>query len=244
MNSRKTLGTPILMYHKVGAPVASPNDRFLNVSQRNFARQMQAISRLGYRAITFSKLAHALESSSPLPRRSFTVTFDDGYQCVADFAAPVLAKCGWPATIFVVSGYAGKSNAWDEEAGLPVLPLMDWPQLLHLQSEGWEISGHTMSHPKLDLLDEGEARRELQESKQQIEEKIGQAITTFCYPYGRLSRRTPELVRDAGYRAACTTRSGIANIQQDRWLLPRVKVASRDGVAGLLYRLYIRPLLP
>ena len=43
---------PVLMYHKVGAPVASPADTFLNVPAPVFARQMRFLARTGHQAVT------------------------------------------------------------------------------------------------------------------------------------------------------------------------------------------------
>ena len=60
---------PILMYHKVGAPVESNVDTFLNVSARSFERQMRLLARLGYRGITFTEAAAALFEGASLPRK-------------------------------------------------------------------------------------------------------------------------------------------------------------------------------
>ncbi|MDQ2686250.1 MAG: hypothetical protein M3Y28_00110, partial [Armatimonadota bacterium] len=64
-----------------------------------------------------------------------------------------------------------------------------------------------------------------------------------CYPFGHINARTPELVRRAGFRAACTTRSGLACAANDPFLQPRVKVYD-PSIAVFLYRLLIRPTLP
>lgn len=235
---------PVLMYHKVGAPVAAARDRFLNVSATHFRRQMRALSRLGYQARPFADIVRALRGEICLPPRTVAITFDDGYQCIGDAAAPILAEFGFPATIFAVSQGAGRSNAWDRATGQPELPLLGWPELRALDAAGWEIGGHTRSHPHLDQLEDGAALREIALGKAEIEAEIGRTCQTFCYPFGHLSARTPGLVRAAGFLGACTTRSGLASARYDFCLLPRVKVASQDGVSGLLYRMLARPHLP
>src|SRR5207248_2778828 len=138
---------PILMYHKVGAPVASKADRFLNVSTSDFERQMAALQRLGYTGITFTKAARGLSGNSTLPRKPVCITFDDGYCCVDDRAAPILREAGWPATVFVPTAFAGRANDWEEETDHPILPIMDWPALRTLEESGWEMAGHTRTHP-------------------------------------------------------------------------------------------------
>lgn len=235
---------PILMYHKVGATVEHPGDTFLNVSGEAFERQMRALARMQYHALTFAQIVGMLRSGQPLPRRVFAVTFDDGYECVGDVAAPILAEYGFPATVFVVSGAAGGMNTWDGVTGRPLLPLMAWERLRELRDAGWEMAGHTRTHPHLNELDDTTALQEIAEGKAAVEEAMGSPLQTFCYPFGHFNTATPGLVRTAGFTGACTTRSGLARRDTDPFLLPRVKIAYRDGVAGLLYRLMVRPRLP
>ena len=235
---------PILMYHKVGAPVGSKADTFLNVSVRSFERQMRLLRRLGFSGIRLDEAAKGLFEGKQLPRKPVCVTFDDGYGNVAQSALPALHQLNWPATVFVPTAYVGATNKWDEGSGYPLLPIMSWPELKTLAGQGWEISGHTQTHPKLAELSDDHALREMRDGKSEIEANIGTPVSTFCYPFGSVGSRTPELCRQAGFRAACTTRSGLARADSDPFLLPRVKIAYRDDVWGLLYRLLIRPRLP
>lgn len=235
---------PILMYHKVGLPVELRADTFLNVSADSFRRQLRAMAHLGYRAQTFGAVVHAISHGHALPSRTFCITFDDGYQCIGDVAAPILAEFGFPATVFVVADHVGGRNLWDQQEGRPVLPLLDWDALRQLQTQGWELAGHTLSHPHLDALDDGRAYTEILQGGQTIYQQTGVRPTTFCYPFGHFNLRTPGLVLAAGFSGACTTRSGLAYLNMDPFLLPRVKVGYRDRVTGLLYRLMICPHLP
>ncbi|MDW8208691.1 MAG: polysaccharide deacetylase family protein [Chloroherpetonaceae bacterium] len=234
---------PILMYHKVGAEHGGHADSFLNVRARDFQRQMQLMATLGYRTRPFAEIVDALTRGRSLPRRTFAVTFDDGYSCVGVHAAPALEVHGFVATVFVVSGAAGGTNLWDRSTGWPELPLMGWEELRRLHALGWEIAGHTASHPRLACLEDAVAQAEILEGKKAVEAQLGCALKTFCYPFGSFNPRTPALVRAAGFEGACTTRSGLAQPGMDPFLLPRVKVAYRDRVSGLLYRLFVRPLL-
>src|SRR5437016_3033424 len=108
---------PILMYHRIGVPVASKADTFLNVSTRSFGRQMRLLQRIGYEGITFAHAVEGLFHGKPLPRRPICVTFDDGFVNVAENAAPVLAEMRWPGTVFLPTAYAGGENEWEAESG-------------------------------------------------------------------------------------------------------------------------------
>ena len=234
---------PILMYHKVGAAVSTKADTFLNVSQRSFERQMRVLKRLGYVGMTFAEGIERLQDGKPLPKKPVCVTFDDGYVSVSDFAAPVLRQLGWPGTVFVPTAYVGKSNTWDEAAGYPLLPIMDWPQLKTLRAEGWEMAAHTRTHPRLGDIGDEEAEEDIRRGSEDLRSNLGESARTFCYPFGSYNPRTPDIVRDSGFLAACTTKSGLGRPSMDPLLLPRVKVAYRDDVWGFYYRLVIRPRL-
>lgn len=235
---------PILMYHKVGSPIRTSGDRHVNVDAGNFKRQMRVLADLGYHARTFAEVAEALSLGLDLGPRNFVVTFDDGYASVGEHARPVLAECGFPATVFIVSRRVGMVNDWDVASGKPSLPLLDWAALRDLIGAGWEIGGHTATHPHLDVLDDRAALEDIAAGKSELERALATTLRTFCYPFGHLNAQSPSLVRAAGFSGACTTRTGLAAPHTDPFLIPRIKVAYSDGPFGLLYRMFVRPGLP
>ncbi len=235
---------PVLAYHKVGAPVHSSTDHFLNISPANFKKQMLAFYRMGYSTITFSELADYILQGRRLPSKTFVVTFDDGYRCVGEFAAPILSDFGFRATVFIVSSRVGEFNVWDIPLQRPLVPLMDWDEIRSLEKKGWEIGGHTHTHPHLDTLSQDDAFEEIMRGKIETEKNIQTSLTTFCYPAGRTNISTPDIVRKCGFNGACTVKTGLVNNHQNPYLLPRINVAYKDGITGLLYRMLLRPSLP
>jgi peptidoglycan/xylan/chitin deacetylase (PgdA/CDA1 family) len=233
---------PVLMYHRIIPAPRWSKDHFLGTHVKDFHRQMRALAFLGYQSRCFREIVEAHSNHLALPRRTVSITFDDGYRCTEEVALPILSSLGYSATVFVVSGCVGGVNAWDVATGYLSLDLMDWDSLRRLQQQGWEIGGHTRSHPHLDRLSDAGAYAEILACKQAIEANLGIPASTFCYPYGDYRSSTPSLVRLAGFHGACTTRSGLARRQNDPFLQPRVK--PYDGVAGLLYRILLRPWLP
>lgn len=235
---------PILMYHNIGAEKACSSDTCLNVPARDFARQMRLLARLGYRAVTFREAVIGLRGEGPLPPRPFCITLDDGFRCAADHALAVLRPLGWSPTVFVASDWLGCIYAPGGKPANETDRVMDAEELRSLVAQGWEIAGHTRSHALLGSLSDAAASDEIIGGADDLSTVIGERPSTFCYPGGSFNDRTPLLVREAGMHGACTTRSGLARAGMDLHLLPRIKPATRDGMAGFLYRFFVRPWLP
>jgi peptidoglycan/xylan/chitin deacetylase (PgdA/CDA1 family) len=87
--------------------------------------------------------------------------------------------------------------------------LMSVDQVVDLSRRGHEVGSHTMTHPLLPQLDDAELARELRESRSTLEGWLGAEVAGFCYPNGDLDDRVALQVREAGYRYACTTATGI-----------------------------------
>ncbi len=77
-----------------------------------------------------------------------------------------------------------------------------------LAEEGHEIGSHSMSHALLPELDEHALRYEIGESRRIIEQNLGIGVFSFCYPNGDADGRVVEMVKNAGYTQAVTTRWG------------------------------------
>jgi peptidoglycan/xylan/chitin deacetylase (PgdA/CDA1 family) len=61
-----------------------------------------------------------------------------------------------------------------------------------------------------------EAKRQIIESKKILEQKLGENVQYFCYPYGEYNQAVAEMVKESGYKAATTTKLGLTNSPFDR----------------------------
>ncbi|MCG5212676.1 polysaccharide deacetylase family protein [Streptosporangium sp. KLBMP 9127] len=215
---------PILMYHSV---TDSPNDetRPLAVRPADFAEQLAYLGAQGFTPLTLAQLVAVANDTSgrAMPARPVVVTFDDGY---ADFhaeALPVLQRHGFPATVFLTSGWV--EDAGEEAAGRPLDAMLTWSQVREAVSCGIEIGGHSHSHPQLDQLPGAELRQELRHNKALVEDRIGRPVTTMAYPYGYSSARVRREVRAAGYVAACAVANDLSATGDDVLAMPRLTIA-------------------
>lgn len=200
-------GLPVFTYHKIARRPWKAKWRSLYLSPRDFDRQMRELAEAGYTTARLSEPRPRCFN----PKRKFAITFDDGYQSVAEHAAPVLRKYGFTAIQFIVAGELGGTNRWDVAEGEVPAPLMDAAQIRAWLEAGHEIGSHTLSHPRLSRLSPAALREEVRASKSRLEDTFGVAIRHFCYPYGDYDERVVAEVARAGYETACThLQSGVS----------------------------------
>jgi peptidoglycan/xylan/chitin deacetylase (PgdA/CDA1 family) len=91
-------------------------------------------------------------------------------------------------------------------------------QIKWLDSKGHTIGGHTVTHPEC-IRDLGKDLQywEIQKNKDTLEKIIGKPLTKFCYPKGRYSETTKELVKKCGYKEARTTKVFFLGHSEDSY---------------------------
>lgn len=103
----------ILGYHRVVEDfdsVSMSDMPSMLVGVEMFERQLDVIGRR-FRFVGLDEVGEAVRSGAPFEQPVAAVTFDDGYQDVADNALPVLKRKGIPAAMFVVTELVGR-RAW------------------------------------------------------------------------------------------------------------------------------------
>lgn len=159
------------------------------------------------------------------------LTFDDGYRNFLEHAWPLCVERGFPATVFPVAAYVGRTNAWD--LSFPRTQHLTWLELRELADAGVGIGAHTDTHPFLSRIPVERARREIQDSRRRLEDGIGARVRVFAYPHGDSSPDVQALVEDAGYEAAFSLDPRTPFAEAERWRLPRTAVYATDGPRGI-----------
>lgn len=226
-------GPVMLMYHAVTPGKDKPTWPWA-VSKQAFCDQLDFLAAEGYATPTMGELVAAPEHYAG--RRVAVITFDDGYLDNL-YACEALASRGMRATWFIVSGSVGHAPAWPAD-GRPDGRLLNADELRTMQEAGMEIGSHTVSHLRLTETDDARLMQELTQSKADLENLLGRAVGSFAYPYGAWDSRCADAVRQAGYTASCTTRTGWMLRDNDPYRLRRLTVFNTDTVGTLARKLY------
>lgn len=230
-----THGVPVLMYHAFSEE--DEGDRYV-VPKRALRRQMRLLALLRYRVIPFEELVRALRDFDLPPARAIAITIDDGYRDNLEIAKPILAKHGFPATVFLVSRRIGGDCDWTDEGALRQRPLLSANEIEELGAAGILFGAHTRTHCSLPDATDTEVVDEIQGSRLDLEGALEKPIETFAYPYGRLDDRAVAAVRGGAYTGACTVVPRLARLDDDPLLVPRIEVRAEDSLVRFLSKLW------
>jgi peptidoglycan/xylan/chitin deacetylase (PgdA/CDA1 family) len=228
------------MYHSVSdAPSAAM--RALSVHPEVFAAQLRYLRRQGFSGLTFGELCQRRRAGQPLPARPVVLTFDDGYADLAEEALPMLIEQGFPATVFVTTGWLHDAGRY--AAGTPPDRMLSWVQLEQLSAAGVEIGAHSHSHVELDQISGPRLRAELAESRHLLEDRLGRPVCSLAYPYGYSSRRIRAVASEVGYLQAAVVGNAVAAPVCDPFGVPRLTIrrsTSLDVFARVAHQQRIR----
>jgi len=136
-----------------------------------------------------------LNEASPGKRPMALLTFDDGCLDNYELVAPLLESFGFRGLFFVCPGFTGLSREasfrlmerssllFGEKARDSRWQRLSRDQIVDLDRRGHAIGSHTLTHTPLILIDETEARREIQQSASLLVEWLGHPCRFFAWTY-------------------------------------------------------------
>jgi peptidoglycan/xylan/chitin deacetylase (PgdA/CDA1 family) len=153
---------------------------------------------------TLRRLARPVFADQALEKSAVarvSVTFDDAFQNVFDFALPVLERYGIPATVFVPTEHLGREPGWvgSEEGRRRLGPVVSGERLKRIDRRSVKLGSHTSSHSRLATLESDRLHKELAGSRRTLEALTRQPVRMLALPYGSVSRATVHGAREAGY---------------------------------------------
>lgn len=196
------------VYHRFG------DDRFpsTNILLTDFEAHLSWLNAHDYQVLSFSEAIVYLKSPAPALKTA-VITIDDGYKSFFTNGLSLLKKYDMPATLFINTKTVGGND------------YMDWTELRSAYENGVEIGNHTHSHTYFLNLPEEDRhesfRRELEQSQNLIQEKLGLTPQTFAYPYGEFDEEMKRIVKEVGFLGAAAQNSGVIFTGTDLFQTPR-----------------------
>lgn len=149
-----------------------------------------------------------------------SITFDDGYLGVLNYAIPYLRSKEIPYTLFLTEGFLGKAG---------FLNYQDVKRLIN--DSLCTIGFHSKNHKIFSHLKETEILTEI--DKTDFEKDLGIVVKYFAFPYGSIytvSKTAITLVKSSGYSLAFSTLSYPVkkdDITKRKFFLPRITVTEK-----------------
>ena len=165
----------VIFYHDIHS-----NEQYTDMSTsiKLFERHIQIINQSGYEIVSrITKEYGQIE-----------ICFDDGFLGLyknIDF----LKNKKVPIHLFIATSFLDRDKCINSQ------------QLLELSRlDLVRISSHTHSHKILNLLDENDMQKELQCSKDILEELLENPVDSICFPEGKFNYKTISISKKIGYK--------------------------------------------
>lgn len=198
----------------------------MTVHPDRFGNQMAWLKRLGYQGLSLKDALPYIYGGKE--GKVAVITFDDGFDNVFRNALPILQEHGFTATNYFVANQIGGFNLWDQKIGVARADCMGVAEMREWAALGHEVGSHTLDHINLSTANDTDAEVQIRQSREKIEDLLGQEVISFAYPYGGETARTREIVAQAGYKYATTTEKRRAKATDDPFGIPRLTIRRND----------------
>ncbi len=200
----------VLMYHGLYESESeltskiTDEDRPYAVSKDTFKWQMERVKE---------------RNNSNKSDQTILITFDDGHISNYTIALPLLSELELSAYFFVTTNFMKSRDHFCRPE-----------HVKELHMNGMEIGSHGVSHRFLDKdLSTLELNEEFQKSKDDLEQVIGQSLSSISFPGGRYCKESLSLALEIGYQELFGSRYGINDGVRRNNPHPLMRVAIRSS---------------
>lgn len=213
-------GIPVLCYHDIMLPAQKGSiNNSLVITTDVFDREMADLKNAGYSVIGMEALRQYLTHGGDASKK-VVLTFDDGYKQNAALAAPILRKYGFTATVFVIACHLDEP---DQPVNLKTFFPLQYVSRKDVSgaSDVLTFASHTYNmHVNLkNVENSAKIENDLVRSRQ----ALGGTVY-FAYPLGKYNARVENLLREAGFTMAFTTRRARAHPSESLLEIPRIEI--------------------
>jgi peptidoglycan/xylan/chitin deacetylase (PgdA/CDA1 family) len=171
-----------LTYHVIG----DGTDQY-RVTEQEARKHLSLLRGLEFVVDGFEQLESRLLQNGRWPSRYVVLTFDDGHESAMQ-AADLLEEYQFKATFFLTR---------DRSHG--ELGFIRARHIQELRRRGFSIGTHGTSHHKLTFMSSEDCIRELGESKEWLEDVVGEQVRYMAAPGGFINSRVSSMAQESGY---------------------------------------------
>ena len=217
----------VLGYHEFSSTKAATE---MCIPTDTFRTQMQAIKDLGLPVISLADFLAWRRGEKSIANRSILITIDDGWKSVYTEAFPILKEFGYPFTVYLYKNYVdGGGKALTSE------------MIREMIEHGCTIGSHSVSHPFPSTIKKQQSqgretytsflREELGTSKEFLEKRFQQTVSTYAYPGGFHTEEMYPLAEELGYDHLFTVTPGKVLLTSPMEALPRyIILGTHDSI--------------
>lgn len=135
-------------------------------------------------------------------KKAFNITYDDGVLQDELFVA-LLNRYGIKGTFNLNSQLMREEFSWTHPNGMQVKRLS--PERVRHLYDGHEVASHTLTHPYMHELSDGELYRQLKADKDDLEALFGREVKGFAVPFDYFDDRIADCAKACGFAYARTS---------------------------------------
>jgi peptidoglycan/xylan/chitin deacetylase (PgdA/CDA1 family) len=232
----------VLMYHMVREHLPKNKSKFnrLRVKPSEFEKQLMWLKNNNFKSYTLSELCNLKE----IPAKSVVLTFDDGYEDNYINAFRLLQKYNFKATIYIVLNRFDKNWGVDKDLNVSSSELNNEKMLsdkqikIMIESGLIEIASHTFDHVNLPNISTDEKKKQIEESKKELEKLFNIKCDSFAYPFGFFNRESVQIVEESIYKNATTTVNDVYDVNKySNFEIPRIMISGRQGLLSFILKM-------
>lgn len=218
ISTKKASGLPVLMYHFFYDKESGETGKDANCMEiHDFEDQLKYLTENNYYFPTWDEVKRYVDGASCLPEHSIVITVDDGDQSFFDLAVPVIEKYNVKVTSFIVTSWITDNNY-----------IKQFSDKINFQSHSHDMhKSGSNGKGKFLTLSHDEALTDITTSQSFIG-----SSTVFCYPFGHYNDDCIEILKEAGYEMAYTTKYGRVRPGDKPYELSRIRMSKGDSLSS------------
>ena len=167
----------ILLYHGVTKTKSFGIENYnsKHISEKNFYEQMKFLKK-NFNIIPMDEIVYLNKKKIPFPKKTVTISFDDGFENNLTVAAPILKRHGMPANFYVTSGFIEENGmSWIDQIELCLECFS--PNRLAMP---WRHEPYEMGDVESEKLFLDDVRKHVKRDKGSVSSEIVQIIYDQC----------------------------------------------------------------